>query len=130
MSYVNIDSGPVNQACDRVFLRDHIAEYEVGINADEYGVKQRLRFTVELDVRRYRPDFGDDVENVVSYDMIIDAIREFGEGPQINLLETLGEMLADRLLSERRVFRAQIRIEKLDRVSGALGIEIERRALE
>ena len=44
----------------------------------------------------------------------------------MKLVETYAERLAERLLAEPRVTRASIRIEKLDRVDGALGVEIER----
>lgn len=118
-------SGP---ACDLIFLRDHIAEFEIGVNADEFGVKQRLRFTIELDVPRFTAEAEDSAANIVSYEIITRALSALAEGPRINLVETLAERLAARLLAEPRVARAKIRIEKLDHVSGSFGVEIERRS--
>ncbi|MEM7524636.1 MAG: dihydroneopterin aldolase [Pseudomonadota bacterium] len=124
------DTGDVaGPAHDRIFLHDYVAAIEVGAYADEYGVTQTLRFNVDLDVRRFRADYADEVESVVSYDLIIETISDLASGPRMKLLETFAERMADRLLAERRVARALIRIEKLDRVAGALGIEIERRSL-
>lgn len=118
-------SGPSH---DRIFLRDHVVAIEIGAYPEERGVTQRVRFNVELDVRRFRAEFADEVESVVSYDLITDAIRDLAGAARMNLLETFAERLAERLLADPRATRAVIRIEKLDRVEGALGVEIERSA--
>ena len=70
----------------------------------------------------------DEVESIVSYDLIIEAIDAIVSGPRIKLLETFAERLAQRLVAEPRVLAAHIIIEKLDRVAGSLGVEIIRRA--
>lgn len=113
-------------AHDRIFLKDYVTKVEIGAFASEQGVRQRLRFNVSLDVRRFRAEYGDEVEAVVSYDLITEAIEALAAGPRIKLVETYAERLAERLLTEPRISRASIRIEKLDRVDGALGVEIER----
>lgn len=112
---------------DRIFLRDHVAEVEIGAYPEEFGVTQRLRFRVDLEVRRRADAFSDELDSVVSYDLIFEAIRALGDGPRMRLLETFAERLAERLLTSSRVLSARIRIEKIDRIDGALGVEIERR---
>ncbi|MEM7547263.1 MAG: dihydroneopterin aldolase [Pseudomonadota bacterium] len=114
---------------DRIFLHDHIVEMEIGAYPSEFGVTQTLRFNVDLDVLRNQTEYADEVESVVSYDLIFHAIRDLAAGPRMKLLETFAERLAAQLLSEPRVVRAAIRIEKMDRVSGSLGVEIERRSM-
>jgi len=47
-----------------------------------------------------------------------------------NLLETLAERIAERILAEPHAMRAFVRIEKLDRGPGALGVEIVRSRAE
>ena len=90
-------------------IRDHVRALEIGAFAEEHGVTQRLRFNVDLDVTRETPLDDGDVESVVSYDVIIDAIHTLAEGPRINLLETFAERLAERLFSDPRVAAATIR---------------------
>ncbi|MEL6792896.1 MAG: dihydroneopterin aldolase [Pseudomonadota bacterium] len=116
-------------AHDRIFLADYVTSFEIGAYSEEYGVEQRLRFNVTLDVRRFFAEYGDEVEAVVSYDLIIEAIQDLIAGPRMKLVETFAERLAELLLAEPRVARALIRIEKLDRVAGSLGVEIERHRL-
>ena len=111
---------------DRIFLSNHVREFEIGAYADEFGVTQRIRFDVMLDVRRFEITDDDEVASIVSYDLIVESIDTLIQGPRIKLLETLAERLAALVLDERRVIAAHIRIEKLDRVIGALGVEITR----
>jgi len=115
------------QAVDRIFLRDHEREIEIGAYAEEYGVRQRVRFSVTLEVPLFPREAADDVSSIVSYDLIVGAIDAVANGPRIQLLETFGVRLAEELFLDPRIFAAHIRIEKLDRVSGALGIELSRR---
>ena len=122
-------AGLAGPAHDRIFLADYVTAFEIGAYSEEYGVTQRLKFNVTLDVRRFYAEYGDEVESVVSYDLIIEAINDLIAGPRMKLVETFAERLAEILLTEPRVARALIRIEKLDRVNGALGVEIERHRL-
>lgn len=112
---------------DRIFLRDHVRDVEIGCFDEEFGVKQALRFNVVLDVPRFSLESADEEGAVVSYDVIVNAIDALCDGERISLVETFAEWLAEKLLKNRRISRAWIRIEKLDRVSGSLGVEIVRR---
>lgn len=116
-------SAPVS---DRIFLRDHVREVEIGCYREEFGVTQALRFNVVLDVPRFSLHSADEEAAIVSYDVIVDAISDLAGGPRISLVETFAERLAGALLADNRVSRAWIRIEKIDRVSGSLGVEIVR----
>jgi 7,8-dihydroneopterin aldolase/epimerase/oxygenase len=68
----------------------------------------------------------DDVDQVLSYDTITEAIEAEIAAERINLLETLAERVAARCLGDPRVLRTFVRIEKLDRIPGAVGVEIVR----
>lgn len=111
---------------DRIFLRDHIRNVEIGCYEEEFGVTQALRFNVVLDVPRFTPESADEEAAIVSYDLIVDAVEALISGPRISLVETFAERLAACLLSDSRVSQVWIRIEKLDRVIGSLGVEIVR----
>ena len=111
---------------DRIFLRDHVRDVEIGCFEEEYGVTQALRFNVVLDVPRFTLDTSDEEGAVVSYDVIVDAIDVLCTGERLSLVETFAERLASMLLQNRRIMRVWVRLEKLDRVSGSLGVEIVR----
>ncbi|MCC5955688.1 MAG: dihydroneopterin aldolase [Natronohydrobacter sp.] len=111
---------------DRISLRDHVVDVEIGAFQAERGVRQRLRFNVVVEVRPHPAPLEDDVDRILSYDRITEAIAAELSAERLNLLETLAERVAERVLHEPQAMRAFVRIEKLDRGPGALGVEIVR----
>ncbi len=111
---------------DRISLRDHVVEVEIGAFQAERGTTQRVRFDVVVEVRPHPEPLQDDVDRILSYDLITEAIAAELAAERMNLLETLAERVADRILAEPQAMRAFVRIEKLDRGPGALGVEIVR----
>lgn len=111
---------------DRISLRDYVREVEIGAFQAERGTRQRVRFNVVVEVRTAAETLADDVDKVLSYDTITEAIHGALAEERINLLETLAERVADRILSDPKAARAFVRIEKLDRGPYALGVEIVR----
>lgn len=115
---------------DRISLRDHVVEAEIGAFQKERGHKQRLRFNVVVEVRPVTEPLDDDVDRILSYDRITEAIASELAAERLNLLETLAERVAERILSEPAAMRVFIRIEKLDIGPYALGVEIVRSRAE
>ncbi len=111
---------------DRISLRDHIVEVEIGAFQAERGVTQRICFNVVVEVQPLTGPIDDDVDRILSYDRVTEAIATALADERINLLETLAERVAERILMEPQAIRAFVRIEKLDRGPGALGVEIVR----
>ncbi len=111
---------------DRISVRDHVVEVEIGAFQAERGATQRVRFNVVVEVTPQAVAVEDDVDRILSYDRITDAIEESLAEERLNLLETLAERVAERVLLAPRAARVFVRIEKLDRGPGALGVEIVR----
>ncbi|WP_375690459.1 dihydroneopterin aldolase [Pseudooceanicola sp. LIPI14-2-Ac024] len=111
---------------DRISLRDHVAEVEIGAFQSERGHTQRLRFNIVVEVARSDSAAEDDVDRILSYDTLTEAIAAELHAERLNLLETLAERVALRVLHEPLAVRVYVRIEKLDRGPGALGVEIVR----
>lgn len=111
---------------DRISLRDHIVEIEIGAFQAERGVTQRICFNVVVEVQPLSAPIDDDVDRILSYDKVTEAIAFELSDERLNLLETLAERVAERILLEPQAVRAFVRIEKLDRGSGALGVEVVR----
>ncbi|MEM7243171.1 MAG: dihydroneopterin aldolase [Pseudomonadota bacterium] len=111
---------------DRIAVRDYVKAVDIGAFQSERGVFQNIRFNVVLEVAHSAAAATDDVDQVLSYDTITEAIDHQLEIERLNLLETLAERIAAELLTHRRAQRAFIRIEKMDRIDGTLGIEIVR----
>ena len=113
-------------ALDRISLRDHIVEVEIGAFQAERGTTQRICFNIVVEVRPLTDPIDDDVDRILSYDRVTEAIAFELAAERLNLLETLADRVAERILLEPQAVRAFVRIEKLDRGPGALGVEIVR----
>ncbi len=111
---------------DRISLRDHIVEVEIGAFQAERGVTQRICFNVVVEVQPLTGPIDDDVDRILSYDRVTEAIAFELADERLNLLETLAERVAERILLQPQAMRVFVRIEKLDRGPGALGVEIMR----
>ena len=115
---------------DRISLRDHVVEADIGAFQKERGHKQRLRFNIVVEVRPAAQPLNDDVDLILSYDTLTEAIATELAAERLNLLETLAERLAERILAEPQAMRVFVRIEKLDIGPYKLGVEIVRSRVE
>ena len=111
---------------DRISLRNHVVEVDIGAFQQERGHRQRVQFNVVVEVRPNPAPLDDDVDRILSYDRITEAIATELAAERLNLLETLAERVAERILAEPQAMRVFVRIEKLDIGPYALGVEIVR----
>jgi dihydroneopterin aldolase len=120
-------AGIAERPLDRIVLEEHIRSVEIGAFQEERGHPQRVRFDIVAEVA---PDpeavRTDDVDGILSYDTLIDAIDVELAAGRVNILEALAERLASRVLLHDRVARVFVRIGKLDRGPHVLGVEIVR----
>ena len=115
-------------ACRLVLIRDLVMLCSIGVHAHEHDAKQRIRINMELDALEGARPIEDDLRNVVCYDEIISAVRRIVDAGHVRLIETLAERIAQLCLSDPRIRRARIQIEKLDVYAdvGSVGVAIER----
>jgi|TARA_B100000676_G_C17711809_1_gene646708 dihydroneopterin aldolase len=112
----------------RIFVRDLVVPWRIGIYDHEHEGPQRVRFNVDLLAREASEFDADKYRQVVCYAGVVDRIRELADEGHVNLVETLASRVADLCLADERVVEATVRAEKLDAIDGvsAVGIEITR----
>lgn len=110
---------------DCIFLKDWVIDCNIGVYAEEKGVTQKIRITVDAYLAPTVRAADDDMDNVPSYTDIIDAVRDITGQGHINLIETLAEAVCERCLADPRLDAMRIRIEKLER-GPVRGVEIYR----
>jgi dihydroneopterin aldolase len=110
-----------------MFIRDLVIECSIGIHRHERGAPQRVRIDIDLTVRDDAP-VDDNITNVISYDDIVEGVKSVAAAGHINLVETLADRIGDFCMTDRRVTRARVRVEKQGAVAdvAGVGIEIER----
>jgi len=123
---IRAKTAPSDPSLDRISIRDYIKEVEIGAFQVERDLTQRVKFNVVVEVAPSSSSSSDDVDDILSYDMIIEAIDDQLNFERLNLLETLAERVSDQILSHNQALRVFTRIEKLDRIPGSLGVEIVR----
>lgn len=112
---------------DTIFVQDFTVGCNVGVYAEEQGVTQNVRFTVEARLAKDIFSLDDEIAEVPSYADIIDCIVALARGGHINLVETFAERIAAHCLADKRITAVRVKLEKLER--GPLrGVEIIRPA--
>lgn len=121
---------PAGERLTRVFVHDLVLDGAIGVYEHERARPQRIRFNVDLRVR-LAPGGPrhDSLGEVLSYEDVVNRIRDILAQGHVNLCETLAERVAAAELADPRVVSARVRVEKLDIYPGAsVGAEIERHA--
>jgi dihydroneopterin aldolase len=110
---------------DCIFVKDWVIDCNIGVYAEEKGVTQQVRLTVEGFLAAGVRSAHDDMAEVPSYTDIIDAVGEIASEGHINLLETFAERIAEQCLRDARIASVRVRIEKLER-GPVRGVDITR----
>ena len=111
---------------DRIFIRDLILDCHIGVYAEEQGITQKVGFSIEAAVAPDVASRHDQIAEVPSYDNLIEAVHATLAEGHINLVETMAEQIARHVLDDKRIVWVRIRIDKLERGPGAVGVEIVR----
>jgi 7,8-dihydroneopterin aldolase/epimerase/oxygenase len=118
-------TGPATTGRDHIFVRDWVIDCNIGVYAEEKGVTQKVRLTVDAFLAPSVRSAEDDMEEVPSYTDIIDGVNEITSKGHINLLETFAERIAAHCLNDKRIESVRVRIEKLER-GPVRGVDITR----
>ncbi|MEL7049122.1 MAG: dihydroneopterin aldolase [Pseudomonadota bacterium] len=111
---------------DRIFVRDLILDCELGVYPEEHGVTQKVGFSIEACVAPHVQSDRDEIMDVPSYDDLSNAVKHVMNSGRLNLVETIAERVAEKILSDKRILSVRIRIDKLERGPAAVGVEIVR----
>ncbi|WP_121067743.1 dihydroneopterin aldolase [Chachezhania antarctica] len=117
---------PAPRTANRLLLRNYVRETEIGAFDEERGIDQTLRFNLTVETLPPEHPAGDDVDDILSYDTLVQVIDAVLGEERLDLLETLAERIADRLLAQPMITHVTLCVEKLDRGPFQLGVEIER----
>ncbi len=114
-----------------VFVRGLSVQARLGVHPHEKAAPQRVVIGVELAVEDEAAPHGvgvDDLRRVVDYERIVKAARAVAAAGHTLLVETLAERIAEAALTDPRVRRARVTVEKPDAFPDAatVGVIVER----
>jgi len=113
----------------RIFFSQLALDARIGILEHELRATQPLHIDAEFDVDINQPVHDQNIQTVLDYRLLRNAIVQECTQAHVNLLETLIEQVVDRLLREfAEISRVRIRISKPNAFSdcAAVGIELQR----
>ncbi len=111
-----------------VFVRDLEIQATLGIHEHEKLEAQRVIINIDLTVKERGEPLEDNISNVVSYEKIVDLVKEIVATGHVHLVETLAELITAGCLENDWITGVRVRVEKPDIISEArsVGVEIER----
>jgi dihydroneopterin aldolase len=107
----------------RVFVRDLVLPFSIGVHEHEKRARQRVRVNAELLVRTSAAE-NDRLDDVLNYETIVNGIRRIAEAGHVHLVETLAENVAELCLYDPRVMAVRVGVEKLDVFADAQGVGV------
>ncbi len=110
---------------DRITLEGLFVQAGIGVYPHEHGIEQRLVIdvAVETDVREAARAGA--LGASVDYDAHARLCREVARSQHHDLIETVAEKIADRVLALPRVARVRVRVEKPGAVPDARAVAVE-----
>lgn len=113
----------------RIYFSQLALDARIGILEHELRATQPLHIDVEVDISVNQPVNDHNIQTVLDYRLLRNAIVQECTQAHVNLIETLIERVADRLFNEFTEIRyLQLRISKPNAFSdsAAVGIAIQR----
>jgi dihydroneopterin aldolase len=133
MTMSHPDYASADHLTRHVFIRNLVLYADIGVYPAEHGRQQRIRLNLDLAVQdegaKATSAIGrDHLARVVDYGAVADTARAIVASGHVKLVETLAERIAQAALTDPRILRIRVRVEKLDVFPDmeSVGIEIER----
>ncbi len=113
---------------DQIFIKDLTVEMSAGIYDHEKAQKQRVIINVTMDVESNAGKMLNSIDDVVSYEGIVNSICKLCDKKHYDLLEELAEEIAVICNSKKQVIKTFVSLEKPDIVTNtkSVGVNIYR----
>ena len=97
---------------DRIILKGMRFYGYHGVNSEEKALGQSYVVDLEADVDLTVPGATDRLEDTISYTLIYRTVKSVVEGDSQNLLESVAQTIADRVLAELPLDGVRVRVKK------------------
>jgi dihydroneopterin aldolase len=101
-----------NCEVDRILLEGIVFSGRHGVRPAEREQAQEFKVDVEVDADLVLPGRSDRVQDTVDYRRVYAIAKEIVEGESVQLIETLAERIAERVLQLEMVLAVSVRVAK------------------
>ena len=99
-----------------IFVKNLEVECMVGVKIHEKKAKQKLIISTHLKVEH--KEHKDDIKNVISYEHIVNIIRDITSDEHIYLVESIAEKIANSCLKITNCIEVEVTVEKTEVLKG------------
>lgn len=113
---------------DKLFIKALRLEAIIGIHADERKLKQPIALDVELTLQTQAAIASDQINQTVDYESLAGKIAQWVAATDFQLVESLADFLARKLLAEFPLQAVSLRLSKFTEkvAADAVGVCIKR----
>ena len=109
-----------------LYIKDLVVEGKHGVLPHEKETAQRFKVTAELTIDTSRASRSDGLADTINWSELRDTIVNIVQNESFGLIERLAQELADQILTDKRVEKLVLSVDKLDAFPrGVPGIRIE-----
>lgn len=115
-------------AQDIVFIEALKVDTVIGVYEWEKTIQQTLQFDIEMRTDTRQAAQIDDLSKTVDYAVVADDVVKLAKENQVELIETVADMVADKILKDYPVESVKVTLRKLGAVAStvSVGVIIER----
>ena len=99
---------------DTIFIRDLKLRGKHGVYDDERGREQEFVFDIAVDFDTHKAAMSDDIGDTVNYAIFRKIAKEVVEGPSFKLLEKLADVVATKILEDKRIASVTVTVRKTE----------------
>tara|TARA_Y100000588_G_C13445297_1_gene581655 strand:+ start:51 stop:428 length:378 start_codon:yes stop_codon:yes gene_type:complete len=100
----------------KIFVKNLEVECMVGVKIHEKKIKQKVIISSFLKVDHI--EHKDEIKNVISYESVVNIIREITSKKHFNLVESIAENIASSCLQLTGCLEAEVIVEKTEVLKG------------
>lgn len=109
-----------------IYIKDLVVKARHGVHQAEKDKTQRFIINLELTVDLARAAATDDLADTLNYSELRHTIIDITQNNSFNLLERLAQTIADQLLTDQRIQKLSLSIDKPDVFkTGRPGVRLE-----
>lgn len=109
---------------DRVLIEGLTVFTTIGVYDWEKNLKQKLILDLEMAWNNQPAGKSDDVSLCLDYFLVSKSITSFIENHQFELIETVAELVAERVINEFSVKWINIKVSKPDAIANASNVAV------